>query len=304
MQPLVSICCITYNHAPYISETLESFLSQRTMFPYEIIICDDASIDETAQIITEYVQKYPGKITFIQNRVNKFSKGTHPIATDVLPIAQGKYIALCEGDDYWISTDKLQMQVDFLENNSDYSGSAHHCLKLFPNGTTSLFKSSTKAIYTVSDLLGKRPFHTASFLFRASALQENPLPPVFVSYDKALFLLIALKGKIKYMDSLEAIYRIHSQSITHQWSVELLERDKGISFWLFGIDSSFPKYVHLSRYYNSLFTYPKDICPTKAITAFLLFVFYSFSYFPYNFIVIYKQSRVLLKKLIHYLFGE
>lgn len=304
MKPLVSICCIAYNHAPYISETLEGFLSQQTTFLYEIIICDDASTDETPQIIAEYVQKYPSKITFIKNVANKFSKGVHPIAADVLPLAQGKYIALCEGDDYWISTDKLQVQVEFLEKNEDFSGSAHPCLKLFADGSTALFRQSAKTVYTLSDLLGKRPFHTASFLFRASVLRQNPLPVEFVSYDKALFLLIALKGKIRYLDSLKAIYRIHSQSITHHWNVELIKRDRNISSWLFGIDSSFPKCVFLSKYYNTFFAYPKDIPPGKAMKAFCLFVFYSFSYFPNNLIVVYKQSGVLLRKLNYYLFSK
>lgn len=119
--PLVSISCITYNHEPYIAQTLDGFLMQKTSFPFEILIHDDASTDRTADIIREYEKKFPNLIKPIYQKENQYSKGfTSVSAAWNFPRAQGKYIALCEGDDYWIDENKLQMQVDFLENNPEY----------------------------------------------------------------------------------------------------------------------------------------------------------------------------------------
>ena len=119
--PLVSICCITYNHEPYIVQTLDGFLMQKTSLPFEILIHDDASTDRTADIIREYEKKFPNLIKPIYQKENQYSKGFTSVSeTWNFPRAQGKYIALCEGDDYWIDENKLQMQVDFLENNPEY----------------------------------------------------------------------------------------------------------------------------------------------------------------------------------------
>ena len=119
--PLVSISCITYNHEPYIVQALNGFLMQKTSFPFEVLVHDDASTDRTADIIREYEKKFPKIIKPIYQKENQYSKGfTAVTATWNFPRAQGKYIALCEGDDYWIDENKLQKQVDFLEKNPEY----------------------------------------------------------------------------------------------------------------------------------------------------------------------------------------
>jgi glycosyltransferase involved in cell wall biosynthesis len=101
MDPLVSICCITYNHEPYIRDAIEGFLMQKTDFPVEILIFDDASQDRTQEIIKEYASKNENIITFLQTE-NQWSKGKDGLIDWLFPSAKGKYIALCEGDDYWI----------------------------------------------------------------------------------------------------------------------------------------------------------------------------------------------------------
>jgi len=118
--PLVSICCITYNHVSYIMEAIDSFLMQETTFPFEILIHDDASTDGTTDIIIDYANKYPDIIRTIIQTENQYSKGGLINPRFVFPKARGKYIALCEGDDYWTDKTKLQKQVNFLENNPDY----------------------------------------------------------------------------------------------------------------------------------------------------------------------------------------
>lgn len=123
--PLVSISCITYNHVNFIRDAIEGFLMQETTFPVEILIHDDASTDGTVDIIREYAEKYPHLFKPIYQTENQYSKGVKISSTYNFPRAQGKYIALCEGDDYWTDPMKLQKQVEFLEENEDYSFSCH-----------------------------------------------------------------------------------------------------------------------------------------------------------------------------------
>lgn len=119
---LVSISCITYNQAPFIRACLDGFLMQKTSFPFEIIIHDDASTDGTKEIIEEYVTKYPDIIFPMFQEENQYSKGVRGMMAKFnFPRSKGKYIALCEGDDYWTDPLKLQKQVDFLEVNGEYS---------------------------------------------------------------------------------------------------------------------------------------------------------------------------------------
>jgi glycosyltransferase involved in cell wall biosynthesis len=116
--PLVSIVCATYNHAPFIREALDGFLGQQTDFPFEIVVRDDASTDGTTQIIREYAARYPRIIRPIIEEQNTFSRGVSPIAA-IGRAARGTYIANCEGDDYWIAADKLARQVDALRARPD-----------------------------------------------------------------------------------------------------------------------------------------------------------------------------------------
>lgn len=118
--PLVSVRCITYNHEPYIAQAIDGFLMQKTDFPFEVIIHDDASTDKTADIIREYERKYPLIIKPIYQTENQYSKRNGSIAKAIDPKLKGKYIAFCEGDDYWIDPNKLQMQVDFLEKKLEH----------------------------------------------------------------------------------------------------------------------------------------------------------------------------------------
>lgn len=123
--PFVSICCLTYNHESYIRQCLDGFVMQKANFPIEILIHDDASTDGTQDIIREYEVKYPNIIKPIYQKENQYSKGVKVSLVYNYPRAKGKYIALCEGDDYWTDPYKLQKQVDFLESHPDYVMCSH-----------------------------------------------------------------------------------------------------------------------------------------------------------------------------------
>ena len=117
----VSICCLAYNHEPYIRQCLDGFVMQKCNFTFEVLIHDDASKDKTASIIREYEAKYPDIIKPIYQTVNQYSIGVSATKKHNFPRSKGKYIAICEGDDYWTDPLKLQKQVDFLEANQNFS---------------------------------------------------------------------------------------------------------------------------------------------------------------------------------------
>ena len=116
---MVSIRCLAYNHEPYIRQCLEGFVIQKTNFRYEAIVHDDASTDNTAKIIKEYAERYPEIIKPIFEKENLFSKNDRELQDKMLAACTGKYIAICEGDDYWTDPYKLQKQVNYLESHSD-----------------------------------------------------------------------------------------------------------------------------------------------------------------------------------------
>ena len=118
-KPLVSICCITHNQESYIEDALEGFLIQETDFPFEILISDDASTDRTSQIIRNYTERYPSIVKPIYQHINQYSKGVRVNPVLNFSRALGDYIAMCEGDDCWISSKKLKLQVDELRKHPD-----------------------------------------------------------------------------------------------------------------------------------------------------------------------------------------
>ena len=123
---MVSIWCITYNHEPYIRQCLEGFVMQKTNFRFEAIVHDDASTDGTAAIVREYAEKYPDIIKPIFEIENQYSKGDGSLDRIMEEVCTGKYVAFCEGDDYWIDPLKLQKQVDYLESHPEYSMCFHN----------------------------------------------------------------------------------------------------------------------------------------------------------------------------------
>lgn len=112
---VVSAYCLAYNHEKYIKSALEGFVSQKTDFKYEVFVHDDASTDKTADIINQYAKRYPNIIKPILQKENQYSKGVDISQEIIFPRMKGKYVAICEGDDYWCDNNKLQKQVDFLE---------------------------------------------------------------------------------------------------------------------------------------------------------------------------------------------
>ena len=217
--PLVSISCITYNHAPYIRECLDGFMMQQTNFPFEVLIHDDASTDGTADIIREYAEKYPDIIKPLYEEENQWVKGRRGSAVFNFPRAQGKYIALCEGDDYWTDPLKLQKQVDFLESHPDYVMCSHHfntCDQKNEILSSSLCPDTTISSYSLTDFInGKWCCSTLTVIFRKEILYKTNYFSYEHVMDIVLFYSLLTKGLGKSLHENMATYRIHSNGI---WS--------------------------------------------------------------------------------------
>ncbi len=208
--PLVSICCTTYQHGHFIRQAIEGFLMQRTSFAIEIIIRDDASTDGTSAVVKEYAERHPNLIRAILNQENQFSKGVRALP-DAMSHARGKYIAICEGDDYWTDPLKLQKQVDFMEVNPGHSGCFHRAHRL-QDGELELFpipEDIDPMDVRFDDLLRTYNFViTASALFRSSVL---PLPAWYKRVpfgDMAIYAVVGSKGRMAMLPDSMAVWRI------------------------------------------------------------------------------------------------
>lgn len=217
--PCVSICCITYNHAPFIRQCLDGFMMQRTSFPIEVLVHDDASTDGTQDIIREYEAKYPDVIKPICQKENQYSKGVKVSLVYNYSRAKGKYIALCEGDDYWTDPYKLQKQVDFLESHPDYVMCSHRFDQYYEEERRlekEQDESFQGADYDLKNLIGgKWLTQTLTVMYRRSALDLQHYESYGMSMDIILFYALLKEGKGYCFPDVMGVYRYHNGGV---WS--------------------------------------------------------------------------------------
>ena len=228
--PLVSVRCITYNHEPYIAQALDGFLMQKTNFPFEVIVHDDAGPDKTADIIREYEAKFPKIIKPIYETENQYSKHDGSLGRIVDAACKGKYIALCEGDDYWIDENKLQMQVEFLENNPDY-GMCYTQAKVFNQSKLEMKKNISGCDYECyGDLFViQNPIPTLTtcfrnelyFRYRGEIVTEGR---GWLMGDYPMWLWFAKNSKIKFISKITAVYRFLDESASHSHDVNKMKK--------------------------------------------------------------------------------
>lgn len=225
MKITVSICCITYNHEKYIERALESFVMQETDFLYEIIIHDDASTDKTREIIKRYQKIYPNIIKPIFQPVNQYSRGVPFEELYLYPKVKGKYIAFCEGDDYWTDPLKLQKQVEFMESHPECSLSMHGAVKVRNENeekSVPFCASPVSRYYSTEELISEEfSFSTNTMLFLSEHVRV--LPDFFRTApvtDYPLVIWLSLKGKVFYMKDIMAAYRTMAD---RSWTQQLLE---------------------------------------------------------------------------------
>lgn len=225
-KPVVSICCITYNHEPYIEDALNGFLIQETDFPIEILVHDDASTDRTADIIQEYESTYPKLIKTHRQIENQFSRGRRWFQF-LTPKIKSDYIALCEGDDYWTDPNKLKIQIGFLNNNSDYVVSGHDAFVIDSYGnflSKSKLPDYHKKDFTEHELRnGKAWILTMSCVYRNIQALNIPERCHVLNGDKFFTSLLGRYGKSKFHHEIKpACYRQHPGGV---WS-SLNENEK------------------------------------------------------------------------------
>jgi len=224
--PLVTIRCITYNHEKYIMQAIDGFLSQKTNFPFEVLVHDDASTDDTAVIIRKYEEKFPKIIKPIYQIENQYSKHDGTIVNILNSLTRGKYIAICEGDDYWIDENKLQMQVDFLENNPEYT-MCYTKARQYDQSKQKFFKKTIGGSFLdFEDLLvnGNR-VPTLTTVYRKDLLDKyqkeiQPNNKGWLMGDYPMWLYFAHESKVKFIDKVTAVYRVLENSASHSVDVE------------------------------------------------------------------------------------
>ena len=209
-QIVLTVLCCSYNHAPYIRQCLDGFVIQKTDFPFEVIVHDDASTDGTADIIREYAARYPNIIKPILQTENQYSKHDGSISRILRAHTRGKYVAFCEGDDYWISPDKLQKQVDFLENNPEYSLVCSDAVVLKGDEELHWHRYDSDCEIPLKDVITKRGawIHTASMTYRWHLRNDYPefaKKCHIGDYPTAIHL--ALKGKVHFFAEKMVVYR-------------------------------------------------------------------------------------------------
>ena len=225
-QIAVSVYCLTYNHEKYIRKTLDGFVMQKTSFPFEVIVHDDASTDNTAAIVKEYEEKYPNIIKGIYQKENQKSQGVNIYLKHILPIIRGKYVATCEGDDFWINENKLQIQFDAMEEHPECSLCVCKVLtcnedespniKTFPNSRFGLIgeggiKLSENKVLELLWEDGEYPFQTSSYFFRQSSLlpPDHELKKLLVR-DRGRLRELFLSGDFYYIYEPMSTYRLFS----------------------------------------------------------------------------------------------
>ena len=213
---IVCVCCLVYNHEPFLRECFEGFVMQQTTFPIEILVHDDASTDHSADIIREYTAKYPDLFKPIYQTENQYSKGVDVFSINVSR-AKGKYIAICEGDDYWTDPMNLQMQVDIKENNQDDSMVFHRAKVLME--TRHSFGLQCFDIedrnYSPTELFETWKVATASILYRKTC-NDYPIKGSERMLNGDIFLVekCAHTGFVRGLSKTLSVYRVHDNGVT------------------------------------------------------------------------------------------
>lgn len=262
MNPFVSICCITYNHQRYIRDAIDSFLMQKTSFPFEIIIYDDASIDDTAEIIKEYAHKNPELIRPIYQTENQYSNGEQVILT-TFRAAKGKYVAICEGDDYWTDPLKLEKQVREMEKNPDCFISYHSAIRIWADNRKKMqkiaLKTNTTTIVSVEDVI----LGGGGFMPTASIMLNREVIPRIISFfesakeapigDYYIQILGAERGGALYLNDTMCVYRA---GVYGSYSERLKRNQSDIDLRLFPLISCNDK---INTFTCGRFSVPLDV---------------------------------------------
>ncbi len=216
---MVSIVCNTYNQEIYIADALDSFLMQKTNFAFEILVHDDASTDNTSKIIKEYEKKYPNLIKPIYQVVNQYSQNINICINFQYPRVRGKYVAFCEGDDYWTDPLKLQKQFDAMEAHPEIDMCAHRASEVVASTKEyicDIAPHDNDCILTIEEIIECKNnvlfLATNSLFYRATLDKNMPKFRKFFAYDYTLRIHGAMRGGILYLNDNMSCYRVMAKN--------------------------------------------------------------------------------------------
>lgn len=285
-EPLVTIHCMTYNQENYIAQCLDGFVMQQTNFRFIAIVHDDASTDGTAAIVRQYAEKYPDIIKPIFQMVNQYSKLDGTIRRIMKERTESKYIAMCEGDDYWIDSLKLQRQVDFLEAHEEY-GMCYTNFNMYIQETGEMVgdflgthsKRFKKEYKDVGEFIYERGFVCPpSWVFRKRAYDDCAITIRSLDTTFLLFAHFLYSTKVYYMPDITTVYRMHGASVTHSKSYAMhYDRNKNMfEMQLYLIekyhlskdlaDKCLQKYLTLNMHHFILHKQFEDIAQARKLT--------------------------------------
>ncbi len=206
--PLVTVRSLVYNHEPYLRDCINGFLIQKTNFKFEVHLHDDASTDRSQAIIKEYAEKHPDIIKPFFEEENQYSKGMNALLN--WGEVKTKYVALCEGDDYWTDPNKLQMQVDFLESHPEYSMCFHDVAIKAEEGREwyDVFGKLEDRDYTGMENMVTWSVPTCSMVMRREVYLSRPMNPKFTMGDNVVVLTASRMGKIRCIPKKMGVYRL------------------------------------------------------------------------------------------------
>lgn len=259
-QPLVSIACITYNHEKYIAQAIESFLMQKTSFSYEILIHDDASTDSTQSIIRKYEKDNSTVIRAVYQTENQNSQGKSSFVP-LFQMAKGKYIAICEGDDYWTDENKLALQVEIMESHPECSGCCHNTRAVNEQGCP--HEGDMQLIhYKSEDIILDKTYlnancrfcRTPSLMIRTSVMPRTKsdwenYSACRANGDMKWSAIIAATGNMYFLARTLADYRYVLTTGSGSWNAR--NKDKNINLRVFNSLENIKQYI-LSEYHNEL----------------------------------------------------
>ena len=264
---MVSVICTVYNHEKYLRKCLDGFVMQKTNFKFEVLIHDDASTDGSADIIREYEKKYPDIIKPIYQTVNQYSQGIKISPTYLYPRAKGKYLAFCEGDDYWCDENKLQKQFDVMENHPDCSICVHRVENISEDGVSLVscrpackFERNVFNCKEYLNLIIKlgHPFQTSSYFIRISLFDYKNNPEFWANSDVGdvpMILYCISRGNLYFVDEVMSCYRNNSVG---SWTNSLLNNHSKL---ITQLNKMFELYVSYDKYLN--YEYTKQIQEIK-----------------------------------------
>ena len=228
---MISVCMITYGHASYIDEAINSVLMQQTEYDFELVIVNDNSPDDTDILVNRLINEHH-RGSLIKYFKHEKNIGMMPNFMFALDQCKGKYIALCEGDDYWIDAKKLQKQVRFMEENEDFSFVFTDALVKYENSLLDSYLFSKQIygrdIFSIEDVINVEWFiPTASILFKNSLLDKPPFMKDVLNGDFLVQVILASKGKIKFFKEQTSVYRRNDGSFSAQLNlIKVYEKQK------------------------------------------------------------------------------